>query len=45
MPPTTIVSEVSDTAMPDSVKAGDELKSRVIDEDGEMILTGVTLAG
>lgn len=39
MPPMTMVFEVSDKAMLDSVKAGDKVKFKVISKDGKMIVT------
>lgn len=39
MPPMTMVFEVSDKAMLDSVKAGDKVKFKVITKDGKMIVT------
>ena len=39
MPPMTMVFEVSDKAMLDSVKAGDKVKFKVISRDGKMIVT------
>ena len=39
MPPMTMVFEVSDKAMLDSVKAGDKVKFKVINKDGKMIVT------
>jgi Cu/Ag efflux protein CusF len=41
MPPMTMVFEVSDKAMLDSVKAGDKVKFKVISKDGKMIVTEI----
>jgi Cu/Ag efflux protein CusF len=45
MPPMTMVFEVSDKAMLDSVKAGDKVKFKVISKDGKMIVTEMKPAG
>ncbi len=45
MPPMTMVFEVSDKAMLDSVKAGDKVKFKVINKDGKMIVTEMKPAG
>ena len=45
MPPMTMVFEVSDKAMLDSVKAGDKVKFKVIKKDGKMIVTEMKPAG
>lgn len=45
MSPTTMVFEVSDKAMLDSVKAGDKVKFKVIKKDGKMIVTEMKPAG
>lgn len=45
MPPMTMVFEVSDKAMLDSVKAGDKVKFKVISKDGKMIITDMKPAG
>ena len=45
MPPMTMVFEVSDKAMLDTVKAGDKVKFKVINENGKMIVTEMKPAG
>jgi Cu(I)/Ag(I) efflux system periplasmic protein CusF len=45
MPPMTMVFEVSDKALLDSVKAGDKVKFKVISKDGKMIVTEMKPAG
>jgi Cu/Ag efflux protein CusF len=45
MPPMTMVFEVSDKALLDSVKAGDKVKFKVISKDGKTIVTEMKLAG
>jgi Cu(I)/Ag(I) efflux system periplasmic protein CusF len=44
MPPMTMVFEVSDKALLDSVKAGDKVKFKVISKDGKTIVTEMKLA-
>lgn len=39
MPPMTMVFEVSDKAMLDTVKPGDKVKFKVVNESGKMIVT------
>jgi Cu/Ag efflux protein CusF len=45
MPPMTMVFEVSDKAMLDSVKAGDKVNFKVISKEGKMIVTEMKPAG
>jgi Cu(I)/Ag(I) efflux system periplasmic protein CusF len=45
MSPMTMVFEVSDKALLDSVKAGDKVKFKVISKDGKMIVTEMKPAG
>jgi Cu/Ag efflux protein CusF len=45
MPPMTMVFEVSDKAMLETVKAGDKVKFKVINENGKMIITEMKPAG
>jgi Cu(I)/Ag(I) efflux system periplasmic protein CusF len=45
MPPMTMVFEVSDKALLDSVKAGDKVKFKVISKDGKTIVTEMKPAG
>jgi Cu/Ag efflux protein CusF len=39
MPPMTMVFQIKDKAMLDSVKAGDKIRFRVIDDGGKMVVT------
>ena len=44
MPPMTMVFEVKDKALLDTVKPGDKVKFKVINEHGKMIVTELMLA-
>lgn len=45
MPPMTMVFEVKDKALLDTVKPGDKVNFKVINEDGRMIVTEMKPAG
>jgi Cu(I)/Ag(I) efflux system periplasmic protein CusF len=45
MPPMTMAFEVKDKAVLDTLKAGDKVKFKLINENGKMIITDVKPAG